>query len=120
MRWKNFTFGIVLIAASGDRVLNDKTILIGAGIAAGAVVALVVAKGGIKQAGAAVGAAAVDAVDGVIGGAVQGAGSIAGVPLTDAEKCRVAMSSGNYMDASLFCPASTFLKFVVNGGKPPQ
>lgn len=100
-------------------MLNDKTLLIGAGIAAGAAVALVVAKGGIKGAGAAVGVAAVDAVDGVLGGAVQGAGSVAGVPLTDADKCREAMASGSYMDASLYCPAPTFLKFVVNGGKVP-
>lgn len=101
-------------------IIANKTLLIGLGIAAGALVAFVVYKGGIRGAAQAAGAGAVDAVDGLIGGAVQGAGTIVGIPLTDEQKCMAAMESGDYMDVSLYCPASTFIKFVANGGKVPQ
>jgi hypothetical protein len=99
--------------------MNEKLILAGAGIVAGAAVAYVVASGGVKNAARNLGIGTASAVDGAASGVVVGAGSVLGLPDTDAAKCQAAMESGNYMDASLFCPAPTFLKFVANGGKVP-
>lgn len=99
-------------------MINNKALLIGACIALGALVVFVIAKGGLSKAAAAVGTAAVGAADGAAGGVVQGIGATIGVPMTDEQKCQAAMASGNYTDASFYCPAPTFLKFVASGGVP--
>jgi hypothetical protein len=101
-------------------------------VALGAVVALGVvalyvftkAKGGAKNAGAAIGsgAAAVitgvaqgvisavpSVVDGVVSAGVYGIGDAVGIPRTNDDACSKALAEGRTWDASFACPASRFL-----------
>lgn len=67
--------------------------------------------GGLAKAGA---GAAVDAVDGVIAGTVEGVGSAFGIPETDMDECQRALAEGRYWDASFACPLKDFVKGVVS------
>lgn len=96
-------------------MLNDRTLLIGAGIAAGALVAFVVASGGVKGAARAVGSTAVGAVDAAAGGAIEGVGVIIGVPMTDEARGRAAAAAGDWYEASKYLPATMFLRWVATG-----
>lgn len=58
------------------------------------------------------GAAVVDAVDGVLSGAVYAVGDKVGVPRTDAERGREELAAGNYWDASFHLPAGDFINGV--------
>lgn len=58
--------------------------------------------------------AAVNMVDGVITGAVEGIGQTIGVPKTDVSECERAKAEGRTWDASFACPAGDFLKYVFN------
>lgn len=48
-------------------------------------------------------------------GAVVGIGKVIGIPEVDAQKCQDALYAGNSLDASLYCPAGTYLKASVTG-----
>lgn len=78
-------------------------------VVAGIVLAIYVARKGLKGAAAAVTNAAVNVATGAATGVVEGVGSAVGVPLTDAQKCQQAIAAGNHFDASLYCDAGTFL-----------
>ncbi|WP_151446730.1 hypothetical protein [Lacisediminimonas profundi] len=67
---------------------------------------------GAKGAGQAIGSAAVDMVDGVVSGTVEGIGSFAGIPKTNMSECERARAEGRTWDASFACPAKDFLKHV--------
>ena len=96
-------------------MLNDRALIIGAGIAAGALVALVVANGGFKGAGRSVGGAAVTVADGVVQGVVEGTGTLIGIPLTDEARGRAAAARGDWFEASKYLPAAMFLRWVATG-----
>ena len=84
-------------------------------VIAGAAVAgaLIWAKSkGAAGVGAAIGSAAVDAVDGVVSGAVVGVGQAVGIPATNQTACEKAKAEGRTWDASFACPAGDFLKYV--------
>jgi hypothetical protein len=83
-------------------------------IAGGAVAAaaLYVIWKGPKAAAAQIGGAAVDAVDGVIGGVVVGIGERVGIPQTNLTECQKAQAEGRTWDASFACPAADFLRYV--------
>jgi hypothetical protein len=86
-------------------------------IAAGAV-ALAVAytwATGTRNAGQQIGAGAVDLADGIIGGAVTGAGQIVGIPATNMTECERAIAEGRTWDASLMCPAGRFISDGIIG-----
>lgn len=85
-------------------------------IAGGAVLAALayVAMRGTKDTGQAIGGAVVDLADGVIGGAVTGAGQIVGIPATNPTECERAKAEGRTWDASFACPASDFLSYWWN------
>lgn len=53
---------------------------------------------------------AVGAAGDVVEGAVKGIGGAIGIPDTDAANCKAALELGKTFEASLFCPASTFVK----------
>ena len=91
-------------------MISEKALIVGGGLAIGAALAYVAGKG-VKDTTA----AAVGVVGDVAAGVVIGAGEVVGVPNTDTDKCRQAMRLGNTMDASLYCPATTFLKYLVTG-----
>jgi hypothetical protein len=85
------------------------------------ILAYVVYKKGIGASAAAVGAGAGSAVvglaNGVATGTVNAIGGIVGVPATDAQKCAAAIAgdpnnASDRWNASLYCPATTFLKFI--------
>ncbi len=57
---------------------------------------------------------AVESAGGLVTGAVIGAGSVVGVPQTDAQKCADAKAAGNSWDASFYCPASEFIAWEWN------
>lgn len=84
-------------------------------VVAGAAVAaalLYVAVKGARGTGAAVGRGAVEAVDGLIEGAVTAIGEAIGIPPTDATECEKAKAEGRTWDASFACPAGDFLRYV--------
>jgi hypothetical protein len=86
-------------------------------IAGGAVLAAlawVSLRGGPKKTGQAIGGAIVDMADGVIGGAVTGAAELVGIPKTDREKCQQAKAEGRTWDASFYCPAGEFIRYLWN------
>lgn len=83
-------------------------------IAGGAVLAALLWAGakGAKNTGAAIGGAAVDLADGVIGGAVVGIGQGVGIPATNLTECEKAKAEGRTWDASFACPAKDFLTYL--------
>lgn len=84
-----------------------------AGVAvAGALVWAVTRAGSASNAGQYIGGAAVDMADGVISGAVVGAGQIFGIPATNMTKCEKAKAEGRTWDASFDCPAADFIKYL--------
>lgn len=88
----------------------ERAILIaGAGLALG-LLAYVVIRGPKAAAAAAVGAVGNAGV-----GAVEGLGSVFGIPATDAGQCRAAMAAGDAWGASFACPAGTYLKWLGAG-----
>jgi hypothetical protein len=71
-----------------------------------------VALNGAKATGIAAGGAAVNLVDGVIGGAVIGTLDKFGVPATNLTECERAKAEGRTWDASFACPAGNFLTYL--------
>lgn len=92
-------------------VVNEKTLFIAGGLLLGAVVAWVSFKGP-AEIGAAFGGAVVSAADGAASGTVKGIGSLFGIPDTDATRCKAARAAGSAWDASKYCPAVDFLRWV--------
>lgn len=88
--------------------LNPNLILIALGVSA---VAVLIAN---RKAAAALGGAAVDAVDGVLSGVVVGIGERVGIPATSETECERAMREGRTWDASFACPAATFIKYLAS------
>jgi hypothetical protein len=88
---------------------EQKFILIGAGVAALAVLYLVMKDGAAAAAGEAVGGAVVDAAVGVTSGVALGVGDAIGLPRTNQTECEKAMAEGRYWDASFVCPAGDFI-----------
>lgn len=43
-------------------------------------------------------------------GIVLGVGDAVGIPRTDVDKCQAHVDAGEWLDASFYCPAGTFLK----------
>jgi len=96
-------------------IASEKTLVIGVGVLAGALVAFVVAKGGFQQAARSVGQTVVEATTGAAAGAVEGIGQVVGIPLTDEQKGRAAAAAGDWWNASLYLPAPMFLRWVATG-----
>lgn len=94
--------------------MNAKYMLIGAGLAGLALFIIVKKKGAAVDVGAAVGEAAVDFVDGAVGGVAVGIGDVIGVPRTNMTECERAIAEGRTWDASFACPAGTFLKYLTS------
>jgi hypothetical protein len=69
---------------------------------------------GVGKTAAAVTRGLTQAAGGAVTGAVTGAGTVVGIPLTDAQRCAAAKAAGNKLDASLYCPAGDFLKWLVS------
>lgn len=92
--------------------LEQDAILIGAGL--GLLAIAFIAIKGIKGTAAAVGSAAVDVVDGVVTGTVEGIGGAVGIPKTSQTECQKAKAEGRTWDASFACPAKDFLKYLFN------
>lgn len=80
--------------------------IIAAGAGLGALLLLLKNPGGT---GYALGAGAVDLVDGVVQGVVLNVGDVVGVPRTDLEKGRAAMAAGDLWNASFLLPAPEFI-----------
>lgn len=85
-------------------------------IAGGAVLAALVyvASKGARETGAAIGAAAVDLVDGAVSGAVVGIGERVGIPATNVSQCERDKAAGDTWAASFSCPAADWLRYVIN------
>lgn len=102
----------------------NKLMLVGAAVAALALLVIVKKKGGVGNAAADAGrsmaATAVDAVAGFGYGLVDGAvtetafgiGDKLGVPRTNLTECEKAIAEGRTWDASFACPASDFLSSI--------
>lgn len=86
--------------------------LIGGG--AVALAALYVFTRGVKETGQAIGGAAVDMADGVIGGAVEGIGAMVNIPPTNKTQCEIDKAKGDTWAASFSCPAPDFLRYLFN------
>lgn len=83
-------------------------------IAGGAVIAALLwaASRGATNTGQAIGGAVVDLADGVVSGAVVGAGQIVGIPATNMTECERAKAEGRTWDASFACPAKDFINYL--------
>jgi hypothetical protein len=86
-------------------VTEQRFIILGAGLAALALLVLVKKNGAAADVGAAVGSAVVNAGAGV----VVGIGEAIGIPRTNETECEKAMREGRYWDASFACPAGDFI-----------
>lgn len=80
----------------------------------GALVWAATRKGGAQGLGESLGGAAVDLADGVVTGAVTGAGQLVGIPKTDQTACMQAKAEGRTWDASFACPAADFISYLWN------
>lgn len=98
--------------------MDSKTQMIAIGAGLGVLLLMLTRGGNIGEAGAALGAAAVDMVDGVVGGAVYAVGDKVGLPdtrqQTVIEQGRAQLAAGNYWDASFNLPAGEFISGVWN------
>ncbi|KRB70499.1 hypothetical protein [Noviherbaspirillum sp. Root189] len=95
-------------------MINQRTLVIAAA-GVGAAVLLYVVTRGAKNVGQDIGSGAIDLADGVVKGAVTSAGSILGIPLTDAEKAAKARKEGDVWAASEYMPAVDFIKWLAAG-----
>lgn len=57
----------------------------------------------------------VDAAAGATAGAAEGIGGIFGIPTTDTDRCEIACANGNTWEASKYCAANRFLKYLGTG-----
>ena len=80
-----------------------------------AAIALYIFARGWSGAAKDVAGAVVSVGTGAVAGTAESIGSTIGVPLTDADKCDIAIAGGHTFDASLFCPASRFLTYLESG-----
>lgn len=87
--------------------------MIAAGVLAG--VGLYIYAKGASAVGQQLGGAAVGVVDGLIAGTVKGTGSVLGIPDTDQQLCEIACANGQTWEASKFCTAPRFIKYVATG-----
>lgn len=55
--------------------------------------------------------AGVNVAGGAASGVVRGVSDVIGIPDTDAARCQQAIAAGDSWDASIYCPAGTFLKY---------
>jgi len=90
---------------------NIPTAYIVAGAAVGVALLWAMSRGA-TQTGQAVGGAAVDMVNGVLGGVAMGAGQIVGIPPTNRTQCQIDQANGNTWRASFSCPAGEFLSYL--------
>jgi len=92
--------------------------VLGVGLGLAAWVAVRGARGAGQDAAKAIGRAALNAA----GGAVVGVGELVGLPdpatVASRGKCCAAMAAGENFRASLYCSASEFLAWQINGAKP--
>lgn len=95
------------------KIDNISPVYLAAGGAVLAALLWIKAKGA-SGTGQAIGQAAVDLADGIVSGAVVGAGSLVGIPATDQAECERAKAEGRTWDASFACPAGNFLKYLFN------
>jgi hypothetical protein len=89
-------------------VTEQRFIILGAGLAALALLVLV-KKNGIAGVAADAGAAVGEAVVNAGAGVVMGVGDAIGIPRTNETECEKAMREGRYWDASFACPAGDFI-----------
>lgn len=54
--------------------------------------------------------------DDLFAGAIEGLGQVVGVPTTSPDKCAAAMARGAAMDASFYCDAATYIRWISGGG----
>ena len=90
---------------------------VGLGLVALAAVAWIGKKAAEKGAagiGQAAGGAAVDLIDGAVGGTVERIGGLVGIPATSPDACAAAKAAGDTWEASFACPAGDFLKWFWN------
>jgi hypothetical protein len=97
-------------------MMNEQRFLI-FGVAAAALVLLVlVKKNGIAtvaaDAGEAAGAAVINLGGGVVAGASEAIGDAVGIPRTNMTECEKAKAEGRTWDASFACPAGDFLGYI--------
>lgn len=89
--------------------MNSQKILVAAGLVALGVGAVWLWRRGISGVAEDVASGAVNVVSGAATGAVKGVANIAGIPDTDADKCKAAIAAGKLWEASFVCPAGDFL-----------
>lgn len=72
--------------------------------------------GFFQDIGVGAGNAAIDLIDGVVAGGATAIGDKFGIPRTNMTECQKALAEGRTWDASLACPAGTFINGAVSGG----
>jgi hypothetical protein len=95
-------------------MISQRTLMIG-GAAVGVALLAWLSMQDAKKLGADIGSAAFNFVDGSVAGVVTTAGTVLGVPLTNAEKALQARQAGDVWNASLYMPAPEFIKWIAAG-----
>lgn len=94
----------------------NRSMLIAAGAAVAVGAALIyISRKGALGAGQAIG----QAIGDVPAGLVVGIGETIGLPATDADRCRRAMTEGDGIAASVYCPAPDYLRWELSGRPKP-
>lgn len=83
-----------------------------AGAAVGVALLWAWRQGSAGNVGEAIGSAAVDLADGVIGGTVTTIGQAVGIPKTNMTECERAKLEGRTWEASFACPAGDFISYL--------
>jgi hypothetical protein len=96
---------------------EQRFILIGAAVAAVALLILARNPDTAGKLGQGAGEALGQAAAGALAGVALGVGDSIGLPRTDATECEKAMAEGRYWDASFVCPAGDFIGGAAGGVK---
>lgn len=89
----------------------EKYLMIAGGVLLLGAVLYIMTKG-VRGTATAAAKAVTDAATGAAGGVVQSIGETVGIPPTDPDKCAQAMKDGRTLDASFYCDAGTFARYV--------
>ena len=98
--------------------MNIRPAYLVAGLSAAAVVGLLIySRRSSGNVGKDIGAGAVGLADNIFAGAVEGIGSLVGVPATNPDQCAADQVAGRTWDASFSCPAGDFLGYLFKPSK---
>lgn len=96
----------------GDTMKNAGLLLLGVGL--GVYLLRRVSPPPLQDAARSAGSAIIHGAGDVAAGAIESVGEAVGIPRTNVDQCSADIAAGRTWDASFSCPASRFLRYLVN------